>query len=139
MIDLAQIIEKIEARIAELGMTAAEVSAKATDSKDTIRNWKRAVEADRRNGTNKASATTIKLNQVEAVLGIELARNGSGATPEAQLRSALLAFGVDAEDLGRAVSSVKVFVDDHDEQSSQGLHRDQSSPSNGRREVEPSR
>src|SRR5690242_11945683 len=111
MIDLAQIIEKIESRLAELGTTAAEVSAKATSSKDTIRNWKRAIEADRANGTSEASATTIKLNQVEQALGIELARNGGGTTPEMQLRAALLAFGVDKEDLGRAVSAVRVFVD----------------------------
>ena len=44
----------------------------------------------------------------------------------AQLRSVLLAFGVDREDLGRAVSAVKVFVDDLDEQPSPDLPDDQS-------------
>lgn len=60
-------------------------------------------------------------------------------TPEAQLRSAMLAFGVDAEDLGRAVSAVKVFVDDLGEQSEQDLPRDQSSPASRRRERVPTR
>jgi len=60
-------------------------------------------------------------------------------TPEIQLRSALLAFGVDAEDLGRAVSSVKVFVDDLDEQPSQDLPDDQHERASGRRVKVPSR
>lgn len=130
MIDLAKILERIEKRLAEMGTTAAEVSARATDSKDTIRNWHRAVEADQKNGTNKASATTIKLNQVELALGIELAHHSTETplTPEVRLRSALLAFGVDGSDLGRAVSSVKVFVDDRDGLSSPDLLDDQSSP-----------
>ncbi|TIP70344.1 MAG: hypothetical protein E5X53_28250 [Mesorhizobium sp.] len=138
MIDLAQIIEKIETRIAELGTTAAEVSAKATDSKDTIRNWKRAVDADRENGTNKASATTIKLNQVEAALGIELARN-STATPIAQLQSALLAYGVDHEDLRAVMKAISGFLPPADELPQSDQPRDQFEPASRRREVEPSR
>lgn len=56
-----------------------------------------------------------------------------GAVSEANLRSALLAFGVDREDLGRAVSAVKVFVDDLDEPRSPSLPDDQSGSSNPRR------
>lgn len=62
--------------------------------------------------------------------------------PEAadrQLRAALLAYGVDREDLGRAVSAVKVFVDHPDEQPPQDLPHDRSVPSNRLRESEPSR
>jgi len=59
-------------------------------------------------------------------------------TPEMQLRAAMLSYGVDSEDLGRAVSAVKVFVDDPDEQSSQDPLDDQSAPSSGRRAKEPS-
>lgn len=139
MIDLAQIIEKIDARLAELGVTAAEVSAKATDSKDTIRNWKRTVEADRMHGTNKASATTIKLNQVESALGIELARNSSPLTPEAQLRSALLTFGVSRHEIGRALAVIKGFVGDLGGQSEETLRRDQSERANRHHEEAPSR
>lgn len=53
--------------------------------------------------------------------------------PETRLRSAMLAFGVNPEDLGRAVSAVKVFVDHLDEQSPQGLRHDRSEPSIPRR------
>lgn len=136
MIDFAKIVARVQARIQELGTTAAEVSAKATDSKDTIRNWIRALEAD----PEKASATILKINQVEEALGIELARNVTEApqSPEDRLRSALLAFGVDKEELGRAVSAVKVFVDDLDEQSSQGPLEDQSAPSSRRHGSTPS-
>lgn len=129
MIDLAEIVEKIDARLKEMGSNATEVSRAATDSKDTIRNWRRAVELDKKSGVDGASATTIKLNQIEKALGIELARNGSGQTPEAQLRAALLAYGVDREDLNRAVSAVKIFLDDDDERPEQGHSLDQSSPS----------
>lgn len=55
-----------------------------------------------------------------------------------QLRSALLAFGVDRDDLGRAVSAVKVFVDDLDEQSSQHPHGGRPEPANPRHELAPS-
>lgn len=79
MIDLAKIVERIEERVAEMNTSVSEVSAQATDSKDTIRNWARAVRTDRENGTDKASATTIKINQIEAALGIELAVNASGS------------------------------------------------------------
>lgn len=139
MIDLAQIMERIEKRLGELGKTAAEVSAQATDSKDTIRNWARAVEADRKNGTNKASATTIKLNQIESALGIELARNSSetAATPEGQLRAALLAFGVDASQLTRVTEIVRTFVDEPEARSAQSPSDDQSQLASRRRVKAP--
>ncbi len=115
MIDMSEIVRRTQARIEELGTNAAAVSLKATGSKDTIRNWIRSLQDD----GAKASATVKKINQVESVLGIELARHSTGPTnPEQQLRLALLAYGVSAEDLGRAVSSVKVFVDDPAEQPS---------------------
>lgn len=60
-------------------------------------------------------------------------------SPETTLRSALLGFGVDREDLGRAVSAVRVFVDDLDERSSQGPLEDQSELSSRPHEEEPSR
>lgn len=75
MIDLGKIIERIENRVVELGTSLSAVSEEATSSEDTIRNWRRAVISDQKNGTSKASATTMKLNQIEKVLGIELAMN----------------------------------------------------------------
>lgn len=142
MIDLSRIVSKIEERVAELGTTVAEISAKATDSKDTIRNWIRAVEGDQKNGTSKASATTIKLNQVEAVLGIELARNAiesDQTSPEAKLRSALLAFGVDASELGRAVRLIEGFLDDPDEPQRETPPRGRSELANHPRVKAPSK
>lgn len=59
-------------------------------------------------------------------------------SPESDLRSSLLAFGVEAEDLGRAISAVKVFLDDPDEQSSQDPLDDQSELSSRRHEPVPS-
>jgi len=55
----------------------------------------------------------------------------SGA--EARLRSALLAFGVDREDVNRAVSAVKVFVDDLDEPQSPDPLDDRSGSASPRR------
>lgn len=58
-------------------------------------------------------------------------------TPEAALRAALLAYGVDRSDLGRAISAVKVFVDDHDERSSQDLREDRHASASLRHAREP--
>ena len=57
---------------------------------------------------------------------------------EDQLRSALLSFGVDRANLGRAVSAVRLFVNP-DEQSEQDLPGDQFEPASRRREEEPLR
>jgi len=61
------------------------------------------------------------------------------STPENQLKLALLAYGVDAEDIKRAISSVKVFLDDPDELSSPDLPDDQLEPASGHRARVPSR
>lgn len=138
MIDLAEIVERIQARCLELGTTPAEVSAKATDSKDTIRNWIRALEADQNAGTRKASATTLKLNQIEAALGIELASNSTGQTkgPEARLRSALLAYGVDRDELDQLVLVIGTYVRPG-EKSEQSPDEAETPPANPRRAKEP--
>lgn len=60
-------------------------------------------------------------------------------SPEGRLRSALLGFGVNAVDLGRAISSVKVFVDDLDELQSLDPLDDRSEPASPRRAKVPSR
>ncbi len=56
---------------------------------------------------------------------------------EAQLKSALLAFGVDRDEMGQIVAIIKTFVRDEkpEESPSQGLFQ----PSKPRREPEPSR
>jgi len=61
-------------------------------------------------------------------------------TPEQRLRSALLAYGVDKDDLGAAIKAVKGFVtDDAAEQPQSDRPRGQSAPANPRHESEPSR
>lgn len=89
-------------------------------------------------------ARSLKVDEIPKIAEyLELNPPGFGAPteasrdPETQLRSALLAFGVDRADLGRAVSAVKVFVDDLDEQSSERLPDDQSAPSSRRRVATP--
>lgn len=63
----------------------------------------------------------------------------AGNSPEIQLRSALIAFGVDAGDLGKAVGMIKGFLGDLDEQQRESLPRDLSEPANRPRERAPSR
>lgn len=58
---------------------------------------------------------------------------------EAKLRSVLTSMGVDNNDLGRAVSSVKVFLDGPGELRSPDPQRDQSEPASRPREAGPAR
>lgn len=60
-------------------------------------------------------------------------------SPEIQLRSALIAFGVDANDLGKAMGMIKGFLGDLDEQQRENPPRDQSEPANRPREQAPLR
>ncbi|MRX37142.1 hypothetical protein [Aminobacter sp. MDW-2] len=72
---------------------------------------------------------------------IELYRDPQAAvaSPESKLRAALLAFGVDKDDLGKAVAVVKGFLDDDGERSAPALPGDRSAPASRRRATEPSR
>lgn len=72
------------------------------------------------------------------LLGEAASANAPAERNEQHLRSALLAFGVDREDVGRAVSAVKVFVDDLDEQSLRPPLDDQSESASPRRVSTPS-
>lgn len=63
----------------------------------------------------------------------------SGAkNPEQDVRAALLAYGVDREELPAVMKAISGFVSDADEQSPQDPRHDQSEPANRRRESEPS-
>lgn len=73
---------------------------------------------------------------------IELYRDPTAAavtSPETRLRAALLAFGIDKDDLGKAVAVVKGFLDDDGERSEPALPGDRSAPASRRRAKEPSR
>lgn len=62
----------------------------------------------------------------------------SGTTPEAALRSALIAYGVDSGDLPAVFKAIKGFVAEFDgEQSQSDRLRDQSAPASRRRESTP--
>jgi hypothetical protein len=79
---------------------------------------------------------------LELASPIELYRDPSAAavtSPESKLRAALLAFGVDKDDLGKAVAVVKGFIDDDGERSAPALPGDRSAPASRRRAKEPSR
>lgn len=64
--------------------------------------------------------------------------NSATLTPEGQLRAAILNFGVHPDEVGRAVSAVRLFLDDDDGQSSQDPLDDQSEPATRRHAKEPS-
>ncbi|WP_206075937.1 phage repressor protein [Mesorhizobium sp. Z1-4] len=68
MLDMTETLRLIDERVKALDTTDAAVSFEATGSKDTIRNWRRAVREGR-----KAGANTGKLQAIGKVLGIDLA------------------------------------------------------------------
>lgn len=76
MMDMAKVLRMIDERIEALGTTDAAVSFEATGSKDTIRNWRRAVRDGKRVGAN-----TQKLESVGRVLGIDLAFEAAKQDP----------------------------------------------------------
>lgn len=55
------------------------------------------------------------------------------SSPETRLRSALLSFGLDADDLGGAVGMIRGFLAGRDEPQPQILDDDQSAPASHRR------
>jgi len=61
--DMREILRRVEARLAKLGMTAAAASREATGSPDLIRNWQRAVRAGKNPG-----ASTQTISSLAAVL-----------------------------------------------------------------------
>lgn len=130
--------EIVQFRLEELDLGPVEAAVagglERTFIRDILEDKKKSVRSDKIAGL----AHSLKLDAA-ALSRNEIVRVSDKATdPEVQLRSALLAYGVDREDLGRAVSAVKVFVDDPDERSSQDLAHDQPEPSSRRRASEPS-
>lgn len=88
--DMKGLVERVEKRLEALGLTAAEVSAAATNSKDTIRNWQRAAKGDPKRGAGikslEAVARELKTNVRWLVEGIppEEGPAADGAVPKAQ-------------------------------------------------------
>lgn len=136
MIDVEEILRLVESHEAETGETMTELSRRATGSNDTIRNWKRSLK--------DGKDFSAKFDYVQAVLeaiGVRIRLIGTKAnlqTPEELLRSALVAYGVDREELPAAFKAIKGFVDESDgEQSQSDRPHDQSAPASRRRVSTP--
>lgn len=136
MIDVQEILRLVETHEAETGETMTELSRRATGKTDTIRNWKRSLK--------DGKEFSAKFDYVQAVLramNIRIRLIGTMAnmqTPEELLRSALVAYGVDREELPAAFKAIKGFVDETDGEQSQSAHlRDQSAPASRRRVSTP--
>lgn len=65
--DMKALVQRIDQRLEELGLTATEVSKRATGSADTIRNWKRAAAKG-----SKTGASSRTLEPVARVLGTKV-------------------------------------------------------------------
>ena len=130
---LKDILDRIKRRLEATNQTAAAASAKAGLSKDASRNIERAVEQGK-----EAGASTITLVKLAPILETSASwlLEGFGPeerkNPEATLRSALIAYGVDRSQLDLAVGIIGRFVQPSAsaEQSEQNPSGDQSQPSN---------
>lgn len=65
--DMNVLVKNIERRLEELGLTATEVSRRATGSSDTIRNWKRSAASGSKTGANVRT-----LEPIARVLGLSV-------------------------------------------------------------------
>lgn len=137
---LKDILARIQQRLEATNQSAAAASAKAGLSKDAIRNIERAVEQEK-----EAGASTQTLLKLAPVLGTTASWliEGNGPeerkSPEAALRSALLAYGVDRSQLDRAIRIIDTFVPttEAEETPEQTPPDDQSQPANRRRVSAP--
>jgi len=137
MIDLAEIIDRIQKRAQELGTSVTAISKKATGSEDTIRNWIRLLQTD----PGKASATTIKLNQIEEAIGVELAVNAASdsVSGEAEIKRLLRRIkGLPPEAINPVWRLIGGYLEDA-ESHEQNQPHDQSESASRHREGQPSR
>lgn len=123
----------IRERLKRMGMTGEVLSEKIGTTPATISRLL--------NGRRKM--TLEWLYAIAKALGVPVAElfyppvDDSG--PEARLRAALIAYGVNKDDLGRAISAVRLFVNDEGvEQSSEDQYHGRSSPPIRHREDAPS-
>lgn len=91
--DMKALVRNIDRRLEELGLTAAEVSKRATGSADTIRNWKRSAAKG-----SAVGATVRSLEMIARVLGTDVAsltgtQSVDGVTGPVPLMSVSVPFG----------------------------------------------
>lgn len=135
---MQEIIHLVETHEANTGETMTELSRRATGKADTIRNWKR--------GLKEGKEFSAKFDYVQAVLeamGVRLRLAGAGLavqSPEERLSSALIAYGIDKDELPQVFKAIKGFVNDvGGVQSQSDRPHDQSELASPRRASAPSR
>ncbi|WP_405023177.1 helix-turn-helix domain-containing protein [Mesorhizobium sp. BE184] len=84
----------------------------------------------------EAAATVLKCSVVD-LLTVDPTTSAESA-PDRQLRSALLAYGIDGEDLPAVMRAISGFVSDADEPQPQDRFHDQSELASRRRAKAPS-
>lgn len=131
-------ISRVREEMIERGFSMKSLSAAAGQNETFVRDMLARNKAPSVDKLMKvAAALQVSVGYLVGETDSKSAGNTVSKDPETSLRSALIAYGVDAEDIGRAVSAVKVFVDDLDVQSSQDPRHDQSELSNRRRVKAP--
>lgn len=131
--------KRLKAARESAGFSGARAVVAASDGKINENVYK--AHEQGRNGftvsDGRVYADLFNVSLVWLYLGLGSSRKIETETPETRLRSAMLAFGVSPTEIGRAVSAVKLFVDETDEQSEQDPHRDQSELSTRHRSTTP--
>jgi hypothetical protein len=133
MIDVEEILRLIESHEAKTGETMTELSRRVTGSTETIRNWKRSLK--------EGKDFSAKFDNVQGILeaiGVRVRLIGpetSLQSPEEALRGALIAYGVDREDLPAVFKAIKGFVAELDDEQSQSVHPGDQSERASRRRV----
>jgi len=89
MLNLPEILKLVDAHVRNTGETMTELSRRATGKNDTIRNWKRRVEAG-----DEASASFQNVQSVLEAVGIRLSRDDE--THEPSLRRVIVTAHVQA-------------------------------------------
>lgn len=94
--DMQGLVDRIDQRLAALGLSASVASERATGSKDTIRNWKRSAKAG-----SKTGASMRTLEQVARVLQTNITWLTDGIGEEHALHSGVDAGGFEQVETAR--------------------------------------
>jgi len=138
--EMMKILDRIDARLAELGLTAAAASRIASGSPDLIRNWRRAAKDGKDPGI-----TLTKLAQVANALEVSLVYLVDGVSApkkvkgERNIRALLSTIdGLPDAAIGPLWRVIRGYLEDAG-RLEPDLPRDQFEPANLRHVTEPSR